>query len=76
MRQRKGRMDRLQNSLSIEQELSQRIFSDRVKQLSHQETQDLLVEMHRQSMIKENLYKELFKSQERDIVDVLFGVEK
>ena len=69
-------MDRLQNSLSIEQELSQRIFSDRVKQLSHQETQDLLVEMHRQSMIKENLYKELFKSQERDIVDVLFGVEK
>lgn len=69
-------MDKLQNSLSIEQELSHRIFSDRVKQLSHQETQDLLVEMHRQSMIKENLYQELFKSQERDIVDVLFGVGK
>jgi|GEM_PF-409094 len=69
-------MDKLQNSLSIEQKLSQRIFSDRVQLLSHQETQDLLVEMHRQMMIKENLYKELFVSQERDIVDVLFGAEK
>ena len=67
-------MDKLQNSLSIEQELSHRIFSDRVQQLSHEETQKLLIEMHRQSMIKENLYQELFKSQERDIVDVLFGV--
>ena len=69
-------MDKLQNSLSIEQELNHRIFSDRVQQLSHQETQDLLVEMHRQMMVKENLYKELFLSQERDIVDVLFGAEK
>ena len=69
-------MDRLQNSLSMEQELNHRIFSDRVKQLSQAEAQDLLVAMHRQSMIKENLYKELFVSQERDIVDVLFGAER
>lgn len=69
-------MDKLQNSLSLEQQLSHRIFSDRIKELSHQETQDLLVAMHRQMMIKENLYKELFVSQERDIVDVLFGAEK
>ena len=69
-------MDRLQNSLSMEQELNHRIFSDRVKQLSQEEAQDLLVAMHRQSMIKENLYKELFVSQERDIVDVLFGAER
>ena len=69
-------MDKLENSLSIEQELSHRVFSDRVQQLSQQESQDLLVQMHQQMMIKENLYKELFKSQERDIVDVLFGVGK
>ena len=69
-------MDKLQNSLSLEQQLNHRIFSDRVQQLSQQESQDLLVQMHRQMMIKENLYKELFKSQERDIVDVLFGVGK
>jgi len=69
-------MDKLQNSLSIEQELSHRIFSDRVQQIPYEETQKLLVEMHRQMMVKENLYKELFKSQERDIVDVLFGAEK
>ena len=69
-------MDRLKNSLSIEQELSHRVFGDRVKQLSQQEAQNLLVAMHKQSMIKENLYQELFKSQERDIVDVLFGAGK
>ena len=50
-------MDKLENSLSLEQELNHRIFSDRVQSLSHQETLDLLVTMHKQMMIKENLYK-------------------
>jgi hypothetical protein len=68
-------MDRLENSLSMEQELSHRIFSDRVQQLSQSEAQELLVQMHKQMMIKENLYKELFISQEKDIVDSLFGVK-
>ena len=69
-------MDRLENSLSMEQELSHRIFSDRVQQLSREEAQDLLVQMHKQIMIKDNLYKELFLSQEKDIVDSLFGAKK
>ena len=69
-------MDGLKNSLSIEQELNHRVFSDRVKQLSHREAQELLIEMHMQTMVKENLYKELFVNQERDIVDMLFGAEK
>ena len=67
-------MDRLNDSLSMEQELNHRIFSDRVNQLTQSEAQDLLVQMHKQMMIKENLYKELFISQEKDIVDSLFGV--
>ncbi len=69
-------MDRLENSLSMEQELSHRVFSDRVKQLSREEAQDLLVQMHKQMMFKDNLYKELFLSQEKDIVDALFGAKK
>ncbi|MEM7760530.1 MAG: NblA/ycf18 family protein [Cyanobacteria bacterium P01_A01_bin.40] len=69
-------MDRLENSISVEQELSHRIFGDRVKQLSREEAQELLVQMHRQMILKENLYKELFLSQERDIVDSLFGGKK
>jgi hypothetical protein len=66
-------MDRLENSLSMEQELSHRIFGDRVQQLSQSEAQELLVQMHKQMMYKENIYKEMFLNQEKDIVDALFG---
>lgn len=69
-------MDRLENSLSLEQELSHRVFSDRVKQLTEEEAQNLLVQMHKQMMIKDNLYQELFLSQGKDIVDSLFGAKK
>lgn len=65
-------MDSLKNSLSLEQELIHRIFSDRVKELTAEEAQDFLVQMHEQMMIKENLYKELFLSQGKDIVDSLY----
>lgn len=68
-------MDSLNNSLSLEQQLNHRIFSDRVQSLSHAEAQELLVQMHKQMMFKENLYKELFLSQEKDIVDTLFGAK-
>ncbi len=66
-------MDRLKQSLSMEQELSHRVFSDRVKELNREEAQELLIQMHQQMMFKENLYKELFLSQEKDIADSLFG---
>ena len=69
-------MDKLENILSMEQELNHRIFSDRVQQLSREEAQDLLVQMHKQMMFKDNLYKELFLSQEKDIVDALLGAKK
>ncbi|MEL6496798.1 MAG: NblA/ycf18 family protein [Cyanobacteria bacterium J06623_7] len=67
-------MSQRDQNLSIEQELSHRVFSDRVSHLSLSEAQELLIQMHRQTMVKDNLYKELFLSQEKDIVDSLFGV--
>ena len=69
-------MGSLQNSLSIEQEFNHRAFSDRVTELSREEAQELLVEMHKQMLYKDNLYKQLIVNQERDIVDMLFGAGK
>jgi hypothetical protein len=69
-------MDRLENSLSIEQEFNHKIFSDRVQELSREEAQELLVQMHKQMLYKDNVYKELFLSQERDIIDALLGANK
>lgn len=69
-------MNRLENSLSIEQKLSKRLFGDYVKQLSPSEAQELLIEMHKQMMYRDNLYQKLFLHQKKDIVDALFGVEK
>ncbi|MEO1672582.1 MAG: NblA/ycf18 family protein [Cyanobacteria bacterium J06631_2] len=71
-----NKMDKLRSSLSVEQEFSLRVFSDRIKQLSRAETQKLLTQMHYQMMLKENLYQELFLNQEQDIASVLFGVEQ
>lgn len=69
-------MDRLENTLSMEQELNHRIFSDRVQQLSQSEAQELLVQMHKHMIYKENIYKEMFLNQEKDIVNSLFGAGK
>ena len=67
-------MSNLEKSLSMEQELNHRVFSDRVKELTQAEAQELLIQMHKQTMYKENIYKQMFLAQEKDIVDALFGV--
>ena len=69
-------MDQLKDNLSVEQKFSHRIFSDRVQSLSQEQAQKLLVQMHQQMLIKDNLYKELFFNQEKEIVDSMFKVEK
>ncbi|BAZ44863.1 phycobilisome degradation protein NblA [Chondrocystis sp. NIES-4102] len=69
-------MDKLEKGLSIEQEFNHRIFSDYVRQLSQQEAQELLLQMHLETLYKDNVYRDLFLSQGKDIVDALFGVEK
>ena len=69
-------MDQLKDNLSVEQKFSHRIFSDRVQSLSQEQAQKLLVQMHQQMLIKDNLYKELFFNQEKEIVDSMFKVGK
>ena len=69
-------MESLDNSLSLEQEFNHRSFSDRVKQLNREEAQELLIQMHKQMLYKDNIYKELILSQEKDIIDMLFGATK
>jgi Phycobilisome degradation protein nblA len=48
--------------LSVEQEFSLRIYKEQVDRLDLPTTQDLLLEVLRQSMVKENLFKELIKN--------------
>ncbi len=47
--------------LSFEQEFMLRVFGEQVKNLSLQETQHYLLEILRQSMVKENLFKEMMR---------------
>ena len=68
-------MDKLENRLSIEQEFSHRVFAGKVKELSREEAQELLVQLHKQMLYKDNIYKQLILNQEKDIVDSLFGVK-
>jgi hypothetical protein len=48
--------------LSFEQEFALRVLGEQVKNLSLQETQEYLVEILRQSMVKENLFKDMIKN--------------
>jgi len=48
-------------NLTVEQEFNLRKVADQTKVLSLQEAQDLIVEMQRQMMIKDNLFKQLIK---------------
>jgi Phycobilisome degradation protein nblA len=48
--------------ISVEQEFMLRVMEEQVKQLSLEETKDCLLEILRQSMVKENLFKDLLKN--------------
>jgi Phycobilisome degradation protein nblA len=48
--------------LSLEQELKLRILEDRVKHLTLQESQEYLLEVLRQSMVKDNFFKQVLKN--------------
>ena len=47
--------------LSMEQAFNQRRFSDQVRHLSLEQAQELLIELNKQMMIKDNLYKKLLQ---------------
>ncbi|CBN54216.1 NblA/ycf18 family protein [Kamptonema animale CS-326] len=48
--------------LSLEQQFKLQVLRDEVKHLSLEQAQEYLVEVLRQSMVKENLYKNWLKS--------------
>jgi hypothetical protein len=47
--------------LSLEQEFNLKVFADLVQNLSHEQAKEFLVELNRQMMIRENLYRDLLK---------------
>ncbi len=47
--------------LSIEQQFRLQVLSEQVQNLSQEEAQKYLLEMFRQMMVKENLFKHLIK---------------
>ena len=51
------------NQLSLEQEFSIRAFADQVEQMSREQSQEFLLMLYKQMLVKETIYKELLKSQ-------------
>ncbi len=50
-------------NLSIEQEFYLKSFADLVKRMSQEQTQEFLIELHRQMMIKEKMYQHLIQQE-------------
>jgi Phycobilisome degradation protein nblA len=50
------------NQLSLEQEFNVRAFADQVQQMSREQSQEFLLRLYEQMIIKETIYKELLKS--------------
>lgn len=69
-------MDQLKNNFTVEQEFNHRLFCDRVQQITREQAQELLMEMHQHMLIKDNLYKDLFLNQETEIADSIFDGKK
>lgn len=49
------------HQLSLEQEFNQRMFADQVQHMSHEQSQEFLVQLHKEMMVRENLYREILK---------------
>lgn len=49
--------------LSLEQQFSIRSFEHQVRDMSHEQSQEFLVNLYRQMMLQENSYKNLLKHQ-------------
>lgn len=47
--------------LSLEQEFNLRSFADQVQYMSREQAQDFLVNLYKQMMVKETMYKEFIK---------------
>jgi Phycobilisome degradation protein nblA len=51
----------IQMSLSLEQKFSLRTYEESVKSLDHQQAQEMLLEVLRQLMLKDNVIKNMIK---------------
>lgn len=58
------------NQLSLEQEFTHQVFASKVKDLSYEETKDLLISFHKQMLFKDNFYRQLSRKGKK-IVDRL-----
>jgi hypothetical protein len=47
------------NQLSLEQEFMHQVFSAKVKDLSYEQTKELLIKFHKQMLFKDNFYRQL-----------------
>jgi uncharacterized protein YaaW (UPF0174 family) len=47
--------------LSLEQQFNLRIFEDSVRQMSREQAQNFLIDLHEHMMLKDNMYKTLLK---------------
>lgn len=50
------------SELSFEQQFNLRVYEEQVKNLNLREAQEFLLEVLRQSMVKENLFKHMIKT--------------
>ena len=53
----------MSNILSLEQQFKLQVLREEVKQLSREEAQDYLMEILRQNMVKDNLFKNWMRDQ-------------
>lgn len=61
-------MDLESNQLSLEQEFMHQVFATKVKDLSYEETRELLIKFHKQMLYKDNFYRKLSRKGKK-IVD-------
>lgn len=47
------------NQLSLEQEFMHQVFTTKIKNLSSEETKELLIKFHKQMLFKDNFYRQL-----------------
>lgn len=47
------------NQLSLEQKFAHQVFTIKVKNLSSEETRELLIKFHKQMLFKDNFYRQL-----------------
>ncbi len=56
-------MDNDGTKLSLEQQFSIRHFNDQVQRMSREQAQEFLIEVYKQMMMRENMYKHFLKHQ-------------